>query len=157
MGGHSGYSFSKSTHHRYRSMIVAVIAMWMVKMSVDKVVDVIAVRYGFVSASRAMHMIGVVPLAIMPRRATARVGVGNIQSVLFDLTVRADMMQVTVMEEVNVVAVLNAGVFAVRSMFVVVIGVQISHGKTPYLGVDSSIACMTPLVTSRETCSSASA
>jgi hypothetical protein len=56
-----------------------------------------------------------------------------------------------------VVAVLNAGVFAVRSMLVVVIGVQISHVKAPYLGVDSSIACMTPLVTRREICSSASA
>ena len=67
------------------------------------------------------------------------------------------MMQVTVVEVVHVVAVLNASVFAVCIVLVVVIVVQVGHVIAPYLGVDSSIACMTPLVTKREICSSASA
>ena len=138
-------------------MIVAMIAVRMVKMPVDKIVDVVAVRNRFVSASRTMHMAGVMSLAYVAWRTAGGVGVTDLQSVLFDLTVGADVMQVAVVEIVHVVAVLYARVFAVRSVLVVVVGVQISHNKSPHLGLDSSIACMTPLVTKREICSSASA
>ena len=63
----------------------------------------------------------------------------------------------TVMQIIDVVAVLDGSVFAIRSVLVIVVGVQVGHLDIPYLGVDSSIACMTPLVTRREMCSSASA
>jgi len=148
---------SKSIDDRHRSVIVAVVAVRMVKMPIYKIVDVIAVRHRLVSTTRAMYVIRIVSLASMCRRAAGRVGVANLQGVLFDLAVRADVMEVTIVQVVHVVAVLQAGVFAVRAVLVVVIGVQISHVKAPYLEVDSSIACMTPLVTRRDICSSASA
>ena len=62
-----------------------------------------------------------------------------------------------VVQVINVITMFDASVFAVRAVLVVVIGVNIGHFAVPYLGVDSSIACMTPLVTKREICSSASA
>ena len=138
-------------------MVVAVIAMRMVKMPIHQIVNVVAVRHRFVPATRAMYVIGIVSPARVSRRAAGRIGVADLQRVLFDLAVRADMMHVTIVQVVDVVAVLNPGVFAVRAVLMVVIGVQIGHVKAPYLGVDSSIACMTPLVTRREICSSASA
>lgn len=138
-------------------MIVAMIAMGMVKVTVDKVVDVVAVRYRFVPASGTVNVVRIVPLTGVSGRAAARIGVGDFQGVFFDLAVGSDVMQVTVVEVVDVVAVLNSGVFAVRTVLVVVIAMQIRHVKVPYLGLDSSIACMTPLVTKREMCSSASA
>lgn len=138
-------------------MIIAVIAVRVVKMPVDKIVNVVAMRHRLMSAARTVNMIGSVSVAGMSGRTAARVGGADLQRVLFDLAVRANMMQVTVVQVIDVVAVLNAGVFAVRTVLVLVVGMQIGHVKAPYLGVDSSIACMTPLVTRREICSSASA
>lgn len=141
----------------HRSVIVAVIAVWMVQVPIDEIVDVVAVGHRFVSAARAMYMAGIMSRATVVGRAAGRIRVADFQSVLFDLAVGADVMQVTVVQIVDMVAVLNARVFAVRAVLMVVTSVQISHHKAPYLGVDSSIACMTPLVTRREMCSSASA
>jgi hypothetical protein len=114
-------------------VVVAVIAVRMVEMSVYEVVNVVAMRHRFVSASRAVNMIRIVSLASVCGCAASRIGVADLQRVLFDLAVRADVMQVTVVQVVHVVAVLNSGVLAVRAVFVVVIGVQISHVKVPYL------------------------
>ena len=55
-------------------MIVAVVPVHVVQVAVDDVVDVIAVRDGFVSAIGAVDVIGVVPTALVVRRAGARVG-----------------------------------------------------------------------------------
>ena len=37
-------------------MIVAVVAMWVVQMAIHDVIDMIAVRYSFMSTSRAVYM-----------------------------------------------------------------------------------------------------
>jgi glucose-6-phosphate 1-dehydrogenase len=50
---------------------------------------------------------------------------------LFDRAVRMDMMQMTIMQVVYVVAMSNPRVFAVRAMFVVVVGVQVGHVEAP--------------------------
>ena len=104
-------------------MIVAVVAVRMVKMSVHEIVDVVAMRHRFVSTSTAVNMIGIVSAATMCRGAASRIGVADLQRVFLDLPVRTDVMQVTVVQVVHVVAVLNSGVLAARAMLVVVIGV----------------------------------
>lgn len=126
-------------------------------MPIHEVVDVVAVRHWFMPASRAVYVMGIVSLAGMAGRATGGIGVADFHNVFFNLTVRADVVQVTIVQVVHMVAVLNSGMFAARSVLVVVIGVQIGHVIVPHLWVDFSIACMTPLVTNREMCSSASA
>ena len=106
-------------------MIIAVIAVRMVKMPVYEIVNVVAVRHRFVSASRTVYMIGIVSPASVPRRAAVRVAVADLHRMFFDLAVLADVMQVTVVQVVDVVAVLDAGVLAVRAVLVVVVGMQI--------------------------------
>jgi hypothetical protein len=46
----------EKTFYRYRPVIVAMTAMRMMQPSVHKVINVIAMRYGFVSANRAVSM-----------------------------------------------------------------------------------------------------
>jgi len=46
---------------------------------------------------------------------------------LFDLSVWQHVVQVTVVQIIDVIPVLNTGVFAVRTMNVVVLGVDFSH------------------------------
>ena len=73
-------------------MVVTVIAMRMVKMPIDQIIDVVAVRHCFMSATRSVNMVGIVSLADMSRRAAVGIGVADLQRVLFDLTVVADVM-----------------------------------------------------------------
>jgi len=47
--------------------------------------------------------------------------------VLFNLSVLADMMQVPVVQVVNVITVLDARVFAIRTMKMVVMDMEIRH------------------------------
>ena len=115
-------------------MIIAVITVRMVKMPIDEIVDVISVRYRFVSTARTVYVIGIVSPADVIGCAVGRIGVADFQRVLFDLAVRADVMHVTVVQIVNVVAVLDTGVFTVRAVLVIVIGVNIGHVKAPYEG-----------------------
>ena len=68
-------------------MIIAVIAVRMVKMPIDKIVDVISVRHRFVSAARTVNMIGIMSPAGVTGRAAFRIGVADIQRVLFNLAV----------------------------------------------------------------------
>ena len=46
---------------------------------------------------------------------------------LFDLSVWQHVVQVTVVQIIDVIPVLNTGVFAVRTMNVVVLGVDFRH------------------------------
>ena len=73
-------------------MIVAVIAVRMVQMPIDEVVDVVAVGHRFVSASRTMCMIGIVSRAPMLRCAVGRIGVTDFQHVFLNLSVWPYMM-----------------------------------------------------------------
>lgn len=125
---------SESTDGRHRSMVVAVIAVRMVKMSVNEIVDVVAMRHRLVSAAWTVNVLGIVSPASMSGRAPGRIGVADFQRVLFDLAIRPHVMQVAVVQVVHMVAVLNAGVLAVGAMLMVVIGVQIAHVKGSLLG-----------------------
>lgn len=51
------------SNYFHRSVIVAMSVVRMVQMTVDQIVDVIAMRNCFVSTIRAMHMTGVVSAA----------------------------------------------------------------------------------------------
>ena len=77
-------------------MIVARIAVRMVKVSMDQIVDVSAMRHWFVSATWAVYVIRIMSPVGVLRTAARRAGVADLQHVLFDLAVRADIMQMTV-------------------------------------------------------------
>ncbi len=56
-------------------VVVAVIAVRVVQVAIDEIVDVIAVRHGFVSAARAMDVVGSMTGAAVVRRAPVGVRV----------------------------------------------------------------------------------
>ena len=107
------------------------IAVWMVQMPVNKVVDVITMRDWFVAASGAMDMVRIVAAARVVRSAALGIGVIHFQSVFFNLSIRADVMHVAIVEVIDVISVLDACVFTIGAVLVIVVGVQICHLEAP--------------------------
>ena len=101
-------------------MVVTVIAVWMVEVAVDNVVDVVAVRYGFVTTTGTMHVIFVVTCAAVSRCTTVGVCVGHIES-MFVYMVPVGVVEVAIVQIVDVVAVFNGGVSTVWSMHMCVV------------------------------------
>jgi hypothetical protein len=66
-------------------MVVAVIAMRMVKVALDQVIRVIPVRHGFVTAPWAVMVAGGVRAALMLGRARRRMFIVHVQRVLVDV------------------------------------------------------------------------
>ncbi len=98
-------------------------------MAVDKVIDVIPVRYRFVTAIRPVDVTGIVTTAGMRGGTFGGVDRGDFEGVFLDVAVVPDVVQVSVVEVIDVVAVADPGVFAVGAVLVVVVGVQVSHRR----------------------------
>jgi hypothetical protein len=98
------------------------VAVRMVQMSFDAVVDMIAVRDRFMAAARAMHM----PLGMAAAGVLRRAGVGvlaaDIEMMFFDLA-SLRVMQVAIVQIVDVFVVLDRGVAAVRAVSMAVVAV----------------------------------
>ncbi len=91
-----------------------------VQVSIDEIADVISVWHGLMPATGAMHMPLFVATAGMAWRAAIRVCCGYFDHVLVNMII-VHMMQVTIMEVVNVVAMANRGVAAIGSVNVRVV------------------------------------
>lgn len=108
-------------------MIVAVITMRVVKMSVDEVINVVAVWNWFVPTPRTMNMIRIMATALMGWCAGVRIGFAHFDFVFDNRSVLSHVVQVTVMQVVNMPVVLDTGVFAVRPVLVIMIFVCMAH------------------------------
>lgn len=112
-------------------MVVAVVAMRMMKPAVDQVIDVIAVRDGFMPTARAVPMARLMVAAV--RRALVRVFRADFDLVLVDV-IAVRMVQVAVMKIVDVVAMPDCRVAAGRSMLMFMLGVmRLIAGAHTYL------------------------
>jgi hypothetical protein len=89
-------------------MIIAVIPVGMMQVSVDQIVDVIAVRHRLVPASRTVHVPAVVSAAAVLGRAPVRIGGRYLDRVLVHV-IGVHMVQMAVVEIVDVIAVANSG------------------------------------------------
>lgn len=98
-------------------MIVAVVAVRVVQMASDDVLDVIAVRDGFVAATVAMQMARFVAVALV-RNAAIGVLRAHFEAMLVVVTF-VRMMQMAVVNVVDVAVVLNGGMAAIRAVIVV--------------------------------------
>jgi hypothetical protein len=103
------------------TVIVAVIAMWMVEMTIDEVIDVIAMRHGLMSTSRPMHMSGLMTTAPVIWRAPIWVFRAHLDRVLLDDIARL-MMQMPVMQVVDMTAVLHRDMAAAYAVLVRMVG-----------------------------------
>lgn len=101
------------------TVVVAMIAMRMMEMSIDQVVDMIAMGHGLVTTPRAMRVLGIVPAAGMLGSAHLGVGGVDVDRVFFDFG-RSLVMEVAIVQIVDMVAMLHAGMSATGAMLVVV-------------------------------------
>jgi len=117
-----------------RAVVVAMIAVWVMQVAVDQIVDMIAVRYRLVSASGPVNVIRGMGATIMVRRTSIRIFRADLDP-MFVYVVTMWMMQMPIMQIVDVVAVPDSGMSAVRAMLMVMVGmmrfVACAHRETP--------------------------
>jgi hypothetical protein len=122
-------------------MVVAMVAVRMVQVAIDEIIDVIAMGNGFVAATWTMHMVLRVASAVMARCARRWIRRRDAKRMLLDATIGCVMMQMTIVQIVHVVAVLDRRVTAVRSVLVGVVCVRVSHDPTPGLKMRTHSHC----------------
>ncbi len=110
------------SHQRNGSVIVAMITMWMVQVTVDEIVDMVAVGYGRVATIRSVDVVRIVAVARMLGCAVAWISGIHIQRV-FVYVVLVRMVQMTVVKIVDMAVMLDRGVAAIRAVHVGMIGV----------------------------------
>lgn len=108
-----------------RAVVVAVVAVGVMEVAVDEVVDVVAVGHGLVSAAGAVNMALLVTGAPVFRGASGRVRLVHLDHVLVNV-VSVGVVEVAVVEVVHVVPVLDGDVAALGAVDVVVVLVLVA-------------------------------
>lgn len=98
------------------------VSMRVVEVTVDEIVDVVAVRHRFVAAGRAMGVSRLVTAAAMGRGALRRVRAARVEGLFVDMTF-VRMMQMPVMQVVDMIAMADGGVTASGTVLMRVSGV----------------------------------
>ena len=106
-------------------MVVTVAIVRMVKMTVDKVVDVIAVGHRLVAAGRAMDVIDSVSATLVLRGADGRIRAREGDHVLVDVPF-VEMMQMAIVQVVDVIVMLDGSMTASGLVLVIVIRMRIT-------------------------------
>lgn len=119
-------------------MIVAVVAVRVMQVAIDEVVDVVAVRNGFVATVWAVDVVAGVGLALVIGGAVRGVGWAHFEGVLIHMVI-VHMMQVPVVEIVNVVGVLDGRVSAAFAMNMVVRSVFFAVAHLSWLSLSCFI------------------
>ncbi len=87
-------------------MIVAMITVRMMQMTIDEIIDVVAVRHGLVAAALAMDVSCIMATTAMIRSTPIRILVGHFNHVFIDM-VPMGVVQVRVVEVIDVSAMAN--------------------------------------------------
>lgn len=103
-------------------MIVAVIAVRVMQMAADQIIDVVAVGHRFVAAAGTVAMAFLVLAAIVIGRAAGRVDAADGQLMFLDAS-DAHVVQMPVMQIIDMILVLNRHMAATGAMLMVVVGV----------------------------------
>jgi hypothetical protein len=117
------------------AVVVAVIAVRVMKVAADTVVCVIAVRNRLMAAAGTVDMARLMATATMARCAAVRILARHFNHVLVDVTF-VRVVEVTIMQVVDVAAVTDGGVAAARPMLVSMVGMDRCgagrHGVTSF-------------------------
>lgn len=112
-------------------MVVAVIAVGMMKVIANEVVDMVAVGHGLVPAARAVNMPGFMAFPGMNRCTRIRIGRTDVNHMLVDM-VAVRVMEMTVVKIVDMVAVTDRRVAAAGAVLMVVsagmLVLAVAHG-----------------------------
>jgi hypothetical protein len=98
-------------------MIVAMIAVRVMQMAGDAVIDMITVRHRLMAATRAMHMAGLMAAAAMVGCTAVRIVAGYLDHMLVDMA-GMRVVQMAVMQIVDMTAMPHRRVAAARPMLV---------------------------------------
>ncbi len=123
-----------------RTVVIAVIAMWMVQMAVDEVVDMIAVRHRFVAAARSMDVTRFMSRASVVGRAAVRIRLADLND-MFVYMVAVGMMQVAVMQIVDMIAMADRRMATTGAVLMVVV-FMMREGTVRHFGTPFSV-CLT--------------
>jgi hypothetical protein len=106
-------------------MIITMIAVRMVQMALDEIIDMVAMGYSLVPTIGAMFVCDPVTAAIVVGCAALRVLRTDFQDMLLDQRgsgLPDRMMQVAIVKVIDMTAVFDAGMAAVRGVPVTVVG-----------------------------------
>lgn len=73
-------------------MIVTMIPVRVMQVTIDQIIDMVAVGDCFVTTTGTVNVIGIVTAAVVRRRACVRIRLVDLQHMFFDLSVVANMM-----------------------------------------------------------------
>lgn len=124
-------------------MVVAMVAMLMVKPPIDEIIDVISVRHRFMTATRSVNMAMFMPDMILQWMAAIRVRCRHFDDVFIDM-VAMGMVEMSIMKIIDVIPVLHGHMAATGAVFVIVVLVMgeiaIAHGD--FLSSSMMLACV---------------
>jgi hypothetical protein len=100
-------------------VIVAVTAVWMVQLAIHKVINMVAVRYGFMAAVEAVRVGLPIDAAVVARRTFVRVHHGNLNLMVVDM-IAVDVMQMAIVKVIGVAVMSHGRVPTVWAMHVAV-------------------------------------
>lgn len=92
-----------------------------VQVTIDQIVDVVAVRNSFVAAVWTMLVVGCVACTLVTASASSGVGIRDRKLVFFDRSSGGWMVQMTIVQEIDVVAMLDGGVATACAVLVIVV------------------------------------
>jgi hypothetical protein len=124
----------------HRTMIVAVVAVRMVQMPGDEIIDMIPMRNRFVTATGAMNVSRIMSGAAMVGCASIRVLVAHFNPVFVHM-VRVRMVKMAIVEIIHMAAVPDGNMTAMGAMHVIVIGVmrKIAAGHFDFLSLQQDL------------------
>ena len=99
----------------------------MVQVTVHKIVDVVAVRNRLMPTIRSVNMCRIMPLADMATSAFCWVRFVYVQSVLLHDALLSLMVQMTIMQEIDMISVLDGGMPAIGPVYMRVVVVCMAH------------------------------
>ena len=108
---------------RDRPVVVTVVAVHVVQVAIDQIIDVIPMRDSLMPTPRPMNMGSVVATTAMIRGARGRVGRVNSEDMLVNM-VAMGVVQMTVMQVVDMTLMQDGGVAAAWTMGVCVVVVR---------------------------------
>lgn len=103
-----------------RPVVIAVIAVLVMKATVDEIIGVVIMRNCFVTAARAVNVSLVVADMIDERVAAGRIGCAHLDHMLIDM-IAMRMVEMSVVQVIDMVTVLDSQVAAVGAMLMVMV------------------------------------
>ena len=107
-------------------MVITVVAVGMVQVPINQIIDMVTMGDGFVAASGSVHMGSIVPGALMRGGAVCWVGTGYTDGVLVNV-IAVGVMQVPVVKVINVAIMGDGRMPAIWAMGMRVVWVLVAR------------------------------